>query len=114
MDILRPQPILGSRQFDGAECVYRGREALLSGTRRPPLQALLEGSSSLGESPRFNLCLEEFIKLRSCSPAPISATQTQSMWQSYLAVSGMMNQLTTKKGAPTPAKICMSAATNLI
>lgn len=99
---------------DSPERVYRGREALLSGTRRSLLQAFLEGSLGLVEPPRFDLCLEEFIKLRSCSPMPMSASQKRSMWESYLAVSGMMNQLATTKGAPGPAKICMSATGHLI
>jgi len=99
---------------DSPERVYRGREALLSGTRRPVLQAFLEGKFCLFGTAKVRLCLEEFIKLRSCSPTAISASQQRSMWSSCLAVSGMMYQLATTKGAPTPTLICMSATGHLI
>lgn len=106
-----PSPLTS---VDSPERVYRDREALLSATRRSLLQALLEGKFCLFGTAKVRLCLEEFIKLRSCSPEPMSASQIRSMWESYLAVSGMMKQLATTEGAPTPAKICMSATGHLI
>jgi len=73
MDILGLRPSLFSRQVDGAECDYRGREALLSGTRRSLLQALLDGSFCLWNRQGFIcVCLEEFIKLRSSSSTQTS------------------------------------------